>query len=448
MSVEPFVELREKIESSDALVGVIGLGYVGLPLCFALHQGGLRVLGFDVDTEKVHALDEGRSYLSHFGETRSRALLQSPRFEATDDFTRLREPDVVIVCVPTPIGPHQEPDLSYVVGAARAIGRSLRRGQLVILESTTYPSTTRGEFLDGILETHIAHPPLEAGRDFFVAYSPEREDPGRRSHDTRTIPKLVGGLDDRSAELAELLYRRGVEKVIRVSSAEVAEAAKILENVFRAVNIALVNETKQILDAMGIDVWEVVEAASSKPFGFLPFYPGPGIGGHCISIDPFYLAWKAKEVGHPTRFIELAGAVNTAMPDFVVQKTLLGLNDTGKALRGSHVLVIGVAYKANVDDVRESPSFEIIRALRSLGAIVSYHDPHVPRIRAVRRHDLQMVSVDLNPETLSRFDAVIVATDHDAVDYGMVADHAALIVDTRNVMARQGCKTKGLLIKA
>ncbi len=443
-----FDSLREKLERKDATIGVIGLGYVGLPLCHALHNGGLRVLGFDVDRLKLQAIERGEAYLEHFGEMRTRDLLESPRFEATDDFARLGEPDVVIVCVPTPVGVHQEPDLSYVVGAAREVGRTLRRGQLVILESTTYPSTTRGEFLEAILAAHDSEPALVLGQDFFVAYSPEREDPGRSSHNTRTIPKLVGGLDERSAELAELTYRQGVEKVIRVSSAEVAEAAKVLENVFRAVNIALVNEMKQILDAMDIDVWEVVEAASSKPFGFMPFYPGPGIGGHCISIDPFYLAWKAKEVGHPTRFIELAGAVNTAMPDFVVQKTLLGLNEMGKALRGSRVLVLGLAYKPNVDDVRESPSFEIIRALQSLGATVEYHDPHVPRTRAARRHDLQMESVELEPAVLRGFDAVIVATDHEAVDYEVVAEHAALIVDTRNVIARQGWSPKGRLVKA
>ena len=444
--LDPYEDLLQRIDAAEARVAVIGLGYVGLPLCHALHEGGLRVLGLDVDPAKVADLAEGREYLRHFGPERTRALSASDRFEATTDFDRLGEADAVVVCVPTPVGPHQEPDLSFVVNAARLCGKTLRRGQLFVLESTTYPRTTREEFLTGILEGREEE--LEVGRDLFVAYSPEREDPGRESHSTRTTPKLVGGVEPRSTELAAALYRRGVDEVVEVSSAEVAEAAKLLENIFRAVNIALVNELKTILDAMDIDVWEVIEAASTKPFGFMPFHPGPGLGGHCIPIDPFYLAWKAREVGHPTRFIELAGAINTAMPSYVVRKTLLALNDAGRPVRDSRILVLGMAYKRDVDDTRESPSFEVIQELSSLGAAVDYHDPHVPETKRVRRHDLRMKSVALTAGTLAGYDAAIVLTDHSAVDYALVAAHARIIVDTRNVIARKGVTPVGRVVKA
>ncbi|MFG0274866.1 MAG: nucleotide sugar dehydrogenase [Phycisphaerales bacterium] len=424
-----------KIRSGDALVGVIGLGYVGLPLAHAMHEGGLPVLGFDIDPKKIEALAQGRNYLKHLGAEMTETLSASGRFESTTDFARLGEADAVLVCVPTPLGKHHEPDLSYVIASGEAIGRTLRSGQLVVLESTTYPGTTRDDFLPAMLgAAKQAGRTLAPGEDVFVAFSPEREDPGRKTHTTRTIPKLVGGLDERSTEAAALLYERGVEQVVRVATAEIAEAGKILENTFRAVNIALVNELKTILDPMGIDVWEVIRAAATKPFGFMPFWPGPGLGGHCIPIDPFYLSWKARETGRPTRFIELAGEINTAMPDWVVAKVASALNDHAKAVKGSKILVIGLAYKPDIDDTRESPSFELIEKLRHMGAQMSYHDPLVPETYPVRKHDLGMKSVALTGEAIRGFDCVLISTNHSDVDYAALAEHARLIVDTRDAM--------------
>ena len=425
----------EKLDNGESVVAVIGLGYVGLPLASAMHRGGLRVLGFDVDQSKIDDLAAGRNYLTHLGSALTAELSASDRFEATTDFARLAEADAILVCVPTPLGPHHEPDLSFVLNSARAIGKTLRRGQLIVLESTTYPRTTRDEFLPAMLEAvGDAGLALTCGRDFFVAFSPEREDPGRASHSTSTIPKLVGGLDQASTDLAVALYQRAVERVVPVQSAEVAEAAKLLENIFRAVNIALVNEMKVILTEMDIDIWEVIRAAATKPFGFMPFYPGPGLGGHCIPIDPYYLTWKAKEVGRPTRFIELAGEVNTSMPAYVIERLTLALNRRAIAVRGSKVLVIGLAYKPDVDDTRESPSFEIIDRLRELGAEVHYHDPHLPRALPVRRHDLKLSSVALTRETVSGYDAIVISTNHSSIDYRLLADHAHLVVDTRDAM--------------
>ncbi len=426
----PFDLLKAKLEQRTAVVGVIGLGYVGLPLLRAFHESGFPVLGFDVDPAKTDALKRGESYLKHLGPEFALEMSQSDRFDATTDLARLGEVDAVLICVPTPLGRHLEPDLSYVEKTADAIVLTLRPGQLVVLESTTYPGTT-----NEVVRNRLEQRNLICGEDYFLAYSPEREDPGRKDHNTQTIPKLVGGVDERSGELAVQLYANAVEQVIAVSSAEIAEAAKLLENIYRAVNIALVNELKTLLSAMGINVWEVIEAASTKPFGFQPFYPGPGLGGHCIPIDPYYLTWKAREVGLPTRFIELAGEVNHSMPDYVVQRTVLALNSRGKAVSGSRILVLGLAYKPNVDDVRESPSFEIIEALIELGARVDYNDPHVPRTHAMRNYDLQMNSVDLSEEQLASYDVVVVATNHDAYDWQWVADHATLIVDTRNAMS-------------
>jgi UDP-N-acetyl-D-glucosamine dehydrogenase len=441
--------LRQKIQNNTAVVGIIGLGYVGLPLAHALHGGGLRILGFDIDPKKIKALAEGRNYLEHLGPEMTRELASGGRFEATTDFDRLRDPDVLIVCLPTPLGKHHEPDLSYVVRAGEQIGRTLRAGQLIALESTTYPGTTRGEFLDAILACRPdSAKGLECGRDFFLAFSPEREDPGRKSHSTRTIPKLVGGLDAQSTELAAMLYEKGVDQVVRVSSADVAEAAKLLENIFRCVNIAMVNEMKMILSAMDIDVWEVIGAASTKPFGFMPFYPGPGLGGHCIPIDPFYLTWKAKEVGRPTRFIELAGEINTSMPDYVVERTILALNEHKQAIKGARVLVLGLAYKPDIDDTRESPAFEVIEKLRHLGARVDYSDPHVPETTPVRKHDLGMRSVALTPESLAAYDACVLVTDHKAFDYESIARHARLVVDTRNALRAFASDMGGRLVKA
>jgi len=424
--------LMQRIEHRSAVTGIVGLGYIGLPLAYTLHQGGLPVVGFDTDRDKLSMLANGRNYLEHLGTELVATLSGSERFEVTADFSRMAECDVIIVCVPTPLGPHREPDMSYVLATATVIGRSLRRGQLICLESTTYPCTTRDEFLPAILES--AGDGLVPGQDFFVAFSPEREDPGRSSHVTRTIPKLVGGLDDCSTTLAAALYRTGIDQVVAVASVEIAEAAKLLENIFRAVNIALVNEMKVILGAMNIDIWQVIRAAGTKPFGFMPFYPGPGLGGHCIPIDPFYLTWKAKEVGKPTRLIELAGEINTTMPAWVVQQVMLSLNDLGKPVKGSKVLVLGLAYKPDVADSRESPAFELIEQLLELGAHVDYSDPHLPVAPKVRKHDLQMLSVTLTPDVLRTFDCVLVATNHSAFDWAMIAKHARLVVDTRDAL--------------
>jgi len=432
-----FETLRAKLAAGEALVGIIGLGYVGLPLAHALHEGGFRVLGFDIDPSKIKNLAEGTNYLKHLGEEMTTTLSRSKRFGATMDFSRLSEPDAIIVCVPTPLGRHQEPDLSFIVNSARDIGKVLRKGQLIALESTTYPGTTREDMLPAMLAARPAGAaPLACGEDFFVCFSPEREDPGRKSHNTRTTPKLVGGLDDRSTELGRLLYARGVDNVVPVSSAEVAEAAKVLENTFRAVNIALVNELKVIFSRMNIDVWEVIEAAATKPFGFMPFYPGPGLGGHCIPIDPFYLTWKAREVGQPTRFIELAGEVNTNMPHYVVENVARALNQDGKAVKGSRIMVVGLAYKPNVDDTRETPAAEIIDLLAESGATVSYHDPLVPVFPPMRKHKIEMRSSPLDAKTLGSTDCVVIVTNHDVIDYASIADHAPLVVDSRNAMKK------------
>src|SRR5687767_753318 len=423
----PRMSLLSKIGSGSATVGIIGLGYVGLPLLHAFHRAGFPVVGFDVDAKKIESLKAGRNYLKHLGEGMVKEMLAGGRFDATADFARLAECDAIISCVPTPLGTHLEPDLSYVEQTADDIAKTLRPGQLIVLESTTYPRTTREVMLP-----RFEAKGLKLGTDFFLAYSPEREDPGRKDHNTQMIPKLVGGIDPASGEVAVALYRKAIKQVIPVSSAEVAEAAKLLENIYRSVNIALVNEMKVLLTAMGIDVWEVIRAASTKPFGFQAFYPGPGLGGHCIPIDPFYLTWKAREVGLPTRFIELAGEVNRAMPDFVVQRLALALNERGKPIKNSRVLVLGLAYKPDVDDVRESPSFELIEKLEHLGANVDYHDPHVPQTHKMRHHDLHMKSIELTPEALKRYDCVLIATHHAAYDWQTIADNAQLIVDTRN----------------
>ena len=426
-------ELREKIECRAAQVGIIGLGYVGLPLALTLVERGYAVTGFDVDPAKVEALEAGRSYIKHLDSSRLVRGNDSGRFGSTSDFTRLAKPDVLIICVPTPLTPQREPDMSYVESTTRQIAKSLRPGQLVILESTSYPGTT-DELVRGILETTG----LACGRDFFLAFSPEREDPGNTSYSTETIPKVVGGVDAISGDLAQALYDRAVCGTVRVTDSRTAEATKLLENIFRAVNIALVNELKIVFDRMGIDVWEVLEAASTKPFGFMRFNPGPGWGGHCIPLDPFYLTWKAREFGITARFIELAGEVNEQMPRYVVEKLRLALNERRKAVNGSKILLLGLAYKKNIDDARESPSFEIIDLLLQQGAVVSYHDPHVPKAPVTRaRPELgSMTSVGLDPRTLESSDAVVIVTDHAAVDYSMVARHAPLIVDTRGVYRR------------
>ena len=442
-------ELSEKINTKAAVVGIVGLGYVGLPLADALHTGGLRVLGFDVDPTKITNLEQGVNYLKHLGADMTQRLSDSEKFEATTDFSRLDEPDVILVCVPTPVGPHLEPDLAYVIKTAEAIGARLRPGQLIVLESTTYPGTTTGDFVPAMLEAAQANNrgDFKLGDNVFVAFSPEREDPGRKSHTTTTIPKLVGGTDAASTQLACDAYKHGVKEVVPVSSAEVAEAAKILENVFRAVNIALVNELKTVFDQMNIDVWEVIQAASTKPFGFMPFYPGPGLGGHCIPIDPFYLTWKAREHGCVTRFIELAGEINRRMPEYVVDKTAEALNEDCKSVKGSNIIVVGLAYKPNVDDTRETPAAEIIELLAERGARVSYHDPHVPSFPNMRNYKFDMNSVALDQATLSNADCVVIVTDHEITDWEAISEHANLVIDTRNAMTKVS-NPKARIVKA
>jgi UDP-N-acetyl-D-glucosamine dehydrogenase len=423
-------ELVGKIKDRTATVGVIGQGYVGLPLALVFSEAGFHVTGFDVDPRKVEAISRGESYIQHIGPPRVAAAVGSGRFRASADFDLLRGCDVVIICVPTPLGPHREPDNSYIHRTAREILKRLRRGQLVVLESTTYPGTTDTE-VRGILEESG----LRCSEDFLLAFSPEREDPGRRDFTTKSIPKIVGGVDPLATEAAAALYSAALDRVVPVSSARVAESSKLLENIFRSVNIALVNELKIIFDKMGIDVWEVIEAAKTKPFGFMPFYPGPGLGGHCIPLDPFYLSWKAAEHGHWARFIELAGEINTRMPAYVVGKVMEALNDDGKALRGARVLVLGLSYKANIDDDRESPTYEILELLRERGAAIAYCDPLFPRTRKGRKHDLGLASEPLSPEAFARHDAVVVSTAHDQFKDPALFRDVRLVVDTRNLMA-------------
>ena len=427
----PAAELRQKLEARTATIGVVGLGYVGLPLLRAFFRAGFPVIGFDVDEEKIVQLGKGESYLKHLGEDFIAEMSESERFKPTCTPEDLGRADVIVLCVPTPLGGHREPDMSYIVRSSEMVAEVLREGQLVTLESTTYPGTTRGDMLPILERTG-----LKSGEDFFVAYSPEREDPGRQDHSTQTIPKLVGGVDAVSGELATLCYRAAIAEVVPVDSAEIAEAAKLLENIYRCVNIALVNELKPVLADMDIDVWKVVEAAKTKPFGFQAFYPGPGLGGHCIPIDPFYLTWKAREFGHHTRFIELAGEVNNSMPMYVVRRTMDGLNELGKALRGSKVLVVGLAYKPDVDDVRETPAAEIIKLLFEHGADVSYHDPHVPLFAGMRKYmEYRMHSVPLDAATVKDVDCVLIVTNHAQIDWALIGENARLVVDSRNAMA-------------
>ena len=426
-------EFLRKIERREALVGIVGLGYVGLPLAREFCAAGFRVIGFDVDPSKVSALKAGRTYIRHLPAEHFRKLIRQKKFTPTTDMKMLRKPDAILICVPTPLDRMREPDMSYVVGTAEEIAKHLRKGQLITLESTTYPGTTR-EVLQPLFDTRG----FKLDRDYFLAYSPEREDPGRKDMTTRDIPKVVGGAGPNSQRIAVALYDAVVSKAVPVSSCDVAEACKIVENVYRCVNIALVNELKLLFDRMGIDVWEVIEAAKTKPFGFHPFYPGPGLGGHCIPIDPLYLSWKAREFGYPTRFIELAAEINTQMPEHVVERVAAALNEHGKPLKGSRVLVLGLAYKKDVDDVRESPSVTLIELLQQRGAKVAYHDPFIPSGKPMREHSIEhMRSVPLTPGTLKKTDCVLISTDHSNVDYDMVCRYAPLVVDTRNATAKK-----------
>jgi UDP-N-acetyl-D-glucosamine dehydrogenase len=429
--------LAAKISGRSAHVGIIGLGYVGLPLALLFEESGFAVTGFDLDPSKPLALHRGESYIRHIGKERVAKAFARGRIVATTDFDRLGECDAILVCVPTPLGRHREPDLSFIRVTGDEVARRLRPGQLVVLESTTYPGTTREELLPRF-EAHG----LACGEGFFLAFSPEREDPGNKSFHTQNIPKVVGGMDPASLELATALYGAAIAKVVPVSSPEVAEAAKILENVFRAVNIALANEMKVVLDKMGINVWEVIEAAKTKPFGFMPFYPGPGLGGHCIPLDPFYLTWKAAEHGAWARFIELAGEINTAMPEYVLERTARALNRHGKSLKGSRALVLGLSYKADIDDDRESPSFEIIEKLREAGAEVAYCDPYIPAARPGREHDIRLSSVACTAEEFARHDVLVVSTAHSDFKDAALYAGVKLVVDTRNLMAPLGRGTE------
>jgi UDP-N-acetyl-D-glucosamine dehydrogenase len=429
-------ELTRRFSDRCATVGIIGLGYVGLPLVQALLDNRLAVIGIDVDSNKVAALKEGRTYIHHIPGESFREPVAQGRFLPSTDFAELARADAILICVPTPLTAHREPDLTYVENTARAIALHLRPGQLVVLESTTYPGTTR-DVVKPILESSG----LKSGRDFFLAFSPEREDPGNVNFSTRVIPKVIGGDGKDAAEIANALYSTFVPKTVPVPNPETAEAVKLTENIFRSVNIALVNELKVVYAAMGIDVWEVIEAAKTKPFGFMPFYPGPGLGGHCIPIDPFYLTWKAREYELSTRFIELAGEINTAMPRYVVSRIADELDArASKGLNGAKILVLGLAYKKNVDDTRESPAFRLIELLEKRGAVCDVHDPFVPVVPNLREHPTMAgrKSVPLDPARVASYDAVLIATDHDSVDYVSLAKSARLIVDTRNVCARAG----------
>jgi UDP-N-acetyl-D-glucosamine dehydrogenase len=435
--------LESRLLTRAARIGIVGLGYVGLPLACLFAEKRFITVGFDIDTAKVTALNSGRSYIKHIPAKRIAALRKSGAFSASADFDQLHDMDVIIICVPTPLTRHREPDLRFIVSTGEEILPRLRAGQLIVLESSTYPGTTRDE-LKPILERGG----LRSGRDFFLAYSPEREDPGNAHFGTNDIPKLVGGDGAGALKLAKTLYDQVVVRTVPVSSPEAAETAKLTENIFRAVNIALVNELKVICDAMGIDVWEVIEAAKTKPFGYMPFYPGPGLGGHCIPIDPFYLTWKAREYGINTRFIELAGEINTAMPRYVVSRLAAELSALrGKAMKGAKILLIGLAYKKNVDDMRESPALTLIQLLEESGAKVAYHDPFIPAVKPSREHgNLEgRKSTPLSPRNLAAADAVVIVTDHDSVDYPLVGRHAKLVIDTRNAMAR--AKVKGSHIR-
>jgi UDP-N-acetyl-D-glucosamine dehydrogenase len=418
-------DLVGRLGDRSSKIGILGLGYVGIPLALRFHEVGLAVLGFDIDGERVSTLNAGESPIKHIAASEI-AAMRDGLFEATTDFARIGEVDAIIICVPTPLSRHREPDLSFIVATMDAVTPHLRAGQILSLESTTWPGTT-----EEVLRPYVERLGLAIGDDFFLVYSPEREDPGNPEFTTRTIPKVVGGSTPTCAQVGIALYSSVIDRVVPVSSTQAAELTKLLENIHRSVNIGLANEMKLIGERMGIDIYEVIDAAATKPFGFTPYYPGPGLGGHCIPIDPFYLTWKAREYGLSTRFIELAGEINRDMPEWVVAKVAEALNDREKSLKGSRILALGIAYKRDVDDMRESPSVFVMEHLRDRGALVNYSDPNVPEFPKMREHHFDLKSVALSPENISSYDAVVLLTDHSEVDYQMVLDHAKLIVDTR-----------------
>ena len=427
-------QLIEKLNDKSALIGIVGLGYVGLPLMLRYIESGYRVLGLDIDDRKVKTLNRGGSYIEHIPASKIKNA-RKHGFEATTDFARSRKTDALIICVPTPLDEHREPDLSYVLNTQDSLTPFMRKGQVVSLESTTYPGTTDEE-----LKPRIESAGLTVGKDAFLVFSPEREDPGNPNFQTRTIPKVVGGTTPACLEVGLALYGQVIDRLVPVSSTRVAEMTKLLENIHRAVNIGLVNEMKIVADKMGVDIFEVIDAAATKPFGFVPYQPGPGLGGHCIPIDPFYLTWKAREYGVNTRFIELAGEVNSSMPQWVVGKVADALNERGKSVKGSKVLVLGLAYKKDVDDDRESPSVELLELLKAKGAKIAYSDPHIPAFRPMRKHNFDLKSVELTPKSLASFDCVLLATAHKAFDYNLIKKHARLIVDTRGKFREKSSK--------
>lgn len=443
-NVDASAILLERLSQKSAKIGVIGLGYVGLPLCLASVRKGLFTIGFDIDTEKCRTLLASQSYLKHIGNQDIADIIDTGRFEATSDFDRLAEPDILVICVPTPLTSHREPDLSYLIETSEQIAKRLRPGQMIVLESTTYPGTT-DEIMRPILEKASG---LIANKDFFLAFSPEREDPGNESFTTSTIPKVVGADNDQARTVAESFYSIFIENVVVVSNTRTAEMVKLTENIFRSVNIALVNEMKVISDAMGIDIWEVIDAAKTKPFGFMPFYPGPGLGGHCIPIDPFYLSWKAREFDLSARFIELAGEINTSMPYRIVDVLAQSLDSKlAKGLNGAKILICGIAYKKNVDDMRESPALKIIELLEHRSATISFYDPFVPKIPMTREHaDLAgRESVAWSDQITADYDVTLIITDHDDVDYAAIVEYAPLVIDTRNACRKAGVDTDNIV---
>lgn len=426
-------ELLVKIENKSAVIGIIGLGYVGLPLALEFAKKNFQTIGFDIDERKIPILMNGKSYIKHISEEKIAKAVKSKTFTATNDFSQLTKCDAIIICVPTPLDHHREPDLTFIENSSKIIAEYIRAGQFISLESSTYPGTTE-EILQPLFEAKG----LKVGEDFFLAFSPEREDPNNPDYSTSTIPKVVGGVTPACLEIACKLYDQVIVKTVPVSSPRAAEATKLLENIYRSINIALVNELKMVFDKMNIDVWEVIEAAKTKPFGFQAFYPGPGLGGHCIPIDPFYLTWKAKEFDINTKFIELAGEINTFQPYYVVQKLIEALDAKGKTLNGSKILILGASYKKNIDDMRESPSLKLIEIIQNKNGLVDYCDPFVPKLPPTRKYKFEMESVLLNPQSVKSYDAILLSTDHDNFDYEMIANNAQLIIDTRNAFGKRG----------
>jgi len=441
-------QIAERIKSKTAQIGIIGLGYVGLPLGLEFTTKNFNVIGFDIDERKIPIINSGNSYIKHIKAERIKKAVDSGRFSATSDFTKITDCDCIIICVPTPLDEHREPDISFIENSGKIIAKYLRKGQLVALESSTYPGTTDEVLLplfeNALINRGEGNEKLEVGKDFFLAFSPEREDPGNPDFNTGTIPKIVGGYTAACKELACSLYEHAIVKIIPVNSTKVAEAAKLLENIYRSVNIALVNELKMVFDRMGIDVWEVIDAAKTKPFGFQAFYPGPGLGGHCIPIDPFYLTWKAREFDINTRFIELAGEINTNQPYYVVERSMEALSKKKKSIYGAKVLILGASYKKDIDDMRESPTLKLIEIFAEKGASVDYNDPFVPKLFKMRKYNYDLNSVELTAENIARYDLLVLSTDHTQYDYKFLAEKASLIIDTRNAFVRNGIESENI----